>query len=75
MGVSCTAWTMRGSSGCQLVRCSVLWTIQDDVGAGCLVCFEAGCFESRGVHKATSRWPCSASISMHVRISSYGRGS
>ncbi|KAK8526147.1 hypothetical protein V6N12_020628 [Hibiscus sabdariffa] len=45
MGVSCTAWTMRGSSGCQLVRCSVLWTIQDDVGAGCLVCFEAGCFE------------------------------
>ncbi|KAK8599467.1 hypothetical protein V6N13_077388 [Hibiscus sabdariffa] len=32
-----------------------------------------GCVWSRGVHKATSRWPCSASISMHVRISSYGR--
>ncbi|KAK8598527.1 hypothetical protein V6N13_094495 [Hibiscus sabdariffa] len=29
-GVSCTAWTMRGSSGCRLVRCRVLWTIQDD---------------------------------------------
>ncbi|KAK8632265.1 hypothetical protein V6N13_072660 [Hibiscus sabdariffa] len=41
-GVSCTAWTMRGSSGCRLVRCSVLWTIRVDVGAGCLVCFEAG---------------------------------
>ncbi|KAK8588204.1 hypothetical protein V6N12_022660 [Hibiscus sabdariffa] len=31
-----------GSSGCRLVRCSVLWTIRVDVGAGCLVCFEAG---------------------------------
>ncbi|KAK8506196.1 hypothetical protein V6N12_074246 [Hibiscus sabdariffa] len=41
-GVSCIAWTMRGSRGCRLVRCSVLWTIRVDVGAGCLVCFEAG---------------------------------
>ncbi|KAK8678316.1 hypothetical protein V6N13_143820 [Hibiscus sabdariffa] len=48
-GVSCTAWTMRGSSDCRLVRCSVLWTIRVDVGAGCLV---------RSSSKAIIWWKC-----------------